>query len=222
MPETVNLFLGFDPGGKGNFGWSICWGDADQLEPPAKTGLANDAWDALNRVKCTIESLGLRGNSRVLATGIDAPLFWGAKGNRTIDQVLRDALKGTGFPPQEVGGTIQEVNSLQGACVVQGTLLAMYLNETPCRPKVTESHPKALRHLLARTGKHQDEHQMAEHLIKEMTTRKHELDATLAAVSAWAAIHHRRSGKWQNLYGQEPCPITPFNIPVSYWMPVPP
>ena len=110
-----------------------------------------------------------------------------------------------------VGGTVQAVNSLLGACTVQGILLTRYLSET-WRLMITESHPTALRYLLDLRG-HQD-------MVMRLTAglADHELDATLSAVSAWAAIQPNLPD-WQNLYVEEPYPIQPFNIPVSYWMP---
>ena len=43
MPEFTDIVLGFDPGGKGAFGWSVCRGVDGSLQPPAKTGLADRA-----------------------------------------------------------------------------------------------------------------------------------------------------------------------------------
>ena len=203
MPGFI---LGFDPGGEDHFGWSICEEADGQLQPPEETGLADDAWDAINQVRVRIP-----GNSRVLAAGIDAPLFWSRTGNRQADAVLRRTLTDNGFPALKVGGTVQAVNSLQGACTVQGILLTKYLSET-WDLTITESHPTALRHLLDHRG-HQD-------MVMRLTAglADHELDATLSAVSAWAAIQPNLPD-WQNLYVEEPYPIQPFNIPVSYWMP---
>ena len=67
MSETINLYLGFDPGGVGSFGWSVCREVGGQLEPPTRTGLANNAWDALNRVGGAIADIEHQGNARVLA-----------------------------------------------------------------------------------------------------------------------------------------------------------
>lgn len=48
---------------------------------------------------------------------------------------------------------------------------------------------------------------------------EHRLDATLAAVTAWA-MHTRQPG-WRDLYNQERCPVQPFDSSVNYWMPIP-
>ena len=219
MPESMDVFLGFDPGGtgsprdKGNFGWSICREVDGQLQR-VKTGLAKEAWDALDQVKSELEIHNRQGNTRVLAAGIDAPLFWTRTGGREIDAILRRALRDTGFPPIKLGGTVQSINSLQGSVVVQGTLLVRYLWAAGWDSLlITESHPRVLEHILS--------HTMVQRLtagLNAETGQNHERDATLCAVSAWAAA--RQPANWQNLYLLEPDPINPLDIPVSYWMPI--
>ena len=227
MPDFI---LGFDPGGRRHFGWSICEVADGQLQPPEATGLADDAWDTINQVQARI-----RGSSRVLAAGIDAPLFWSRIGNRQADAVLRRTLRDNGFPALRAGGTVQAVNRLQGACSVQGMLLASYLSET-WDLTITESHPTALRHLLDHVG-HRDmvirltaglaEYEQDPALClcgcwqaerPAPRLEDHGRDATLSAVSAWAAIQPNLPD-WQNLYVEELYPVQPFKIPVSYWMP---
>ena len=216
MSDALNTYLGFDPGGEGNFGWSIVVEVDGDLHPCPKTGLANDAWDAVVQVKDAIASLGFSGESCVRATGIDAPLLWNKRGNRAADGLLRNALKDTGFPSRRVGGTVQAVNALRGACVVQGSLLVRHLSET-WDQMITESHPKAFDHLLSQVGSPE---------MVDMTNRltsglaSHERDATLCAVAAFAALQHSSLPNWQNLY-EESCLIQQYDIPVSYWMPMP-
>ena len=101
MPERMDFILGFDPGGQGNFGWSVCRIDGDKLRRPAKTGLANNAQDAIDQVERSIEKLsdGFPEEPRVLAAGIDAPMFWSITGgNRRVDEIVRTVLKDKGFP----------------------------------------------------------------------------------------------------------------------------
>ncbi len=235
MPNPRGIILGFDPGGRGKFGWSVCETTGGQLLSPALTGLANDAWHAMDQVQKALPD-----NLPVLAAGIDAPLFWSKTGDRTVDIVLRQALRDTKFPASKLGGTVQTTNSLQGACVVQGLLLAKYLSETRWGLTITESHPRALCHLLHHMGQ-QD-------MIKRLTagladysqyaTRclcgceeaekppanlaDHKRDAILSAISAWAATSQPLTA-WQNLYDEnkDPHRIMPFDIPISYWMPIP-
>lgn len=215
MPERMDFILGFDPGGKGNFGWSVCRIDGDKLRRPAETGLATDAQDAIDRVERSIKKLsnGLPEGPRVLAAGIDAPMFWSITGgNRIVDVIVREALKNKGFPGA-TGGTVQDVNSLRGACLVQGILLGKYLHETYPTLEITEAHPKALEHLLKESGQSGKINPLMEGLVGA-----HERDATLAAFAAWSM--HQRSPGWQDLRSSEENPVQPFDTPVSYWMPI--
>lgn len=123
MPATIDIYLGFDPGGAsgGNrFGWSICREVDGWLEPPEKTGLAKEAWDALNQVEGAIRSFGDPNSLRVLAAGIDAPLFWTKTAIRTIDDRIRLELQATGFCPKKLPNAPAAINSLYGAVSVQG------------------------------------------------------------------------------------------------------
>ena len=218
MPATINLYLGFDPGGagrpkdKGKFGWSICREVDGWLEPPDKTGLAKEAWDALNQVKDAIASWENDGSAYLLhAAGIDAPLFWNRTGKREIDN------------EEHLGARPIPIGALYGAAAVQGPLLAKHLNDTWPHLAITECYPKALELVLASTGEHQEDHQMLmrlTHGLNATSGKNHERDATLAAISAWAAIH-QDTAKWRDLYRLEPNPINPFNLSVSYWMPIP-
>ncbi len=219
--EPVNLFLGFDPGGKDNFGWSICREAGGLLQPCPVTGLADDAWDAITQVKDKIASLYPQRNSCVRAAGIDAPLKWNkrgdSKGYRKADCELRKVLEDTGGPVNRVLAS----NSLVGAVVVQGPLLVRHLSETRDLT-ITESHPKALECLVNHTGQRQMVKSLTARLV---TTHKkdpthHERDATLSAVSAWAAIYEKPP-KWQNLYDWDPDLFNPSQLPVGYWMPIP-
>ena len=233
MPESDGFILGFDPGGVGHFGWSICETVDGKLKSCPRTGLANDACHAISQVR-----MALPDNLPVLAAGIDAPLFWSKKGGRRVDVVLRQTLKDTQFPASKLGGTVQTVNSLQGACVVQGLLLARYLMDTCWDLAITESHPKALCHLLCHTGQQDMVHRLTAGLADrkrdptlclcgcgdptkpKASLADHKRDATLSAISAWAAVYGTPP-RWQNLYVEveEPFRINPFNIPISYWMP---
>ena len=152
MPKPNGFILGFDPGGKGKFGWAICKVSHGQLQRPLKTGLADDACGALLEVKQELGHYSPSGHLPVLSAGIDAPLSWSKKGDRTVDLILRQQLKATNFPASKLGGTVQTGNSLRGACVIQGLLLAKYLNETGWGLTITESHPRALLHLLHHKG----------------------------------------------------------------------
>ena len=215
MTEPSGFVLGFDPGGKGRFGWSVCSTSGGTLLPTPKTGLADDALDALDAVRNALRHRDSDGQRSVLAAGIDAPLFWSTRGNRVVDDVLRRLLKTNGYPPRKLGGTVQQVNSLRGACLVQGVLLCSSLREKWDIP-LSEAHPKALRYLLLKSGE-SSQADMVQGLTAGLDD--HELDATLSAVAAWAMIH--RPQGWRDLYCQEPSPVHPLDTSVGYWMPNP-
>ena len=211
MSELEGIVLGFDPGGKGNFGWSVCLTTGGKLLPPLMTGLASDAPEAIRGVQDAMKSFAYLG-LEVLAAGIDAPMFWTRDGSRKVDDVIRAELKEKGFPPNKIGGTVQQVNSLQGACVAQGLLLADQLYGM-YQLQITEAHPTASFYLLGQLK--QDEE------IKELTAglTDHQFDATISAYAAWAML--KKFPGWRDIYQDEPGPVQPFGTPVSYWLPIP-
>ena len=211
MTGCNGFIMGFDPGGADKFGWSVCRVSYGQLQKPLETGLADDAKGALCKVKQVLGRHIPSGLPPVLAAGIDAPMFWSRRGNRRVDRDLRDQLKDS-CPKIRV----LAVNSLWGAVLVQGVLLGKYLREEWKDLKITEAHPRALWCLLRHLEQHEEEIKM----VKDLTTGlcRDELDATLAAVAAWAMI--QRPSGWRNLYDLECNPVQPFDTPVSYWMPI--
>ena len=135
-------------------------------------------------------------------------------------------MRSTDFPSPESGGLIiQTVNQLRGACVIQGPLLAKYVHEEEQWKDlpITESHPKALKHLPYKTKQPEAVMKMVGNAIKGLSS--HELDATWCAVAAWAMIHHKghKLPSWHDLYQceQKGSPVQPFCTPVIYWMPIP-
>ena len=210
MATAAGIVLGFDPGGQGNFGWSVCLTDGGNLLPPSKTGLGGDAEDVIGKVRMAMESLGLSG-AKVLAAGIDAPMFWSGKRNREIDDLISMEIKkggsaGKGKP------RVLAVNSLWGSVVVQGLLLANRLYQM-YEPKITETYPKVLLYLL---GELERDGEMKQ-LIAE-TGSEHERDAVISAYAAWAMLNG--FGGCRDIYLDEPDPVLPFVTPVSYWMPL--
>lgn len=210
MATAAGIVLGFDPGGQGNFGWSVCQTDGINLLPPSKTGLASDAEGAIHQVQQVMESLD-PSMLKVLAAGIDAPMFWDGKGNKEIDDLISKEIKkggssGKGKP------RVLAVNSLWGSVVVQGLLLANRLYRM-YEPKITETHPKALLYLLKELKQDGDMNQLIAGLGIEQ-----ERDAVVSAYAAWAMLNG--FGGWRDIYLDEPDPVLPFGTPVSYWMPL--
>ena len=211
MPEPMDFILGFDPGGIGRFGWSVCAEVNGLLQPPLQTGLADDALDAIIQAAAAMPA-----NPTVLAAGIDAPLFWSTRGNRQVDVVIRQALRDANYPGN-LAGTPIAVGGLRGSVLVQGMLLGRFLMDR-WNPPITESYPRAFYHLLHHWG---EPHivDMAEQAIANL--HEHVRDATLCAVAAWAMLHHQDLHGWQDLFVRENNPVQPFDAPVSYWMPIP-
>ncbi len=86
-------------------------------------------------------------------------------------------------------GTVQSVNSLKGAVLVQGILLAMKLREKKPEIAITETHPKAMLH--ARRQDYADF--FAEMGLRApMPVTEHEKDALVGAIVAREAA----LGRW--------------------------
>lgn len=207
----MGVLLGFDPGGLEAFGWCVVE-DAEELPLRfLEGGIAQGARDAFEAV---VE------HSDVLAAGIDSPLFWTTSGRR-VDSVLRDELK-TRAP--SAAGTVQAVNSLRGACLVQGVLLAMLLRERWPGLRISESHPKA--YLWLKGDASRDCHPRSVRLASldsvssippDIQPDDHVRDSAIAALSAWAMIHE--PPRWRDLFLQEENPYMPIGPPLGYWMP---
>ena len=210
MAKQANLLLGFDPGGKTErkFGWSVCHLQTLGVPPQVvETGVGVDAWDVFEAVsKVVRERFEF---SSIVAAGVDAPLFWGKRGDRNVDRFIRSALvKGRKV-------SVMAVNSLASSVTVQGVLLAKYLWEEFADIQITETHPSALVSLL-KAGDPQGSVS-----LDRMTSgiaNEHKRDATISAFAAWQML--RKPKGWIDLYPMEPSPVQPFSIPVQYWMPL--
>lgn len=193
----MQILLGLDPGGAGNFGWCIAQYTDDIPMIPLASGLSNNAHQAILFALASIPE-----GATLVSAGIDAPLFWSKTGTRNADHTVRHAIKQAGAP--HVSGTVQDINSLRGACLVQGMLAALELRDRYPELPITEAHPKALRWLLP-------------NLLDIEADSEHERDAMLAAVSAWAA--YKPSSDWEDLLAYEENSYTPVSMPVHYMMP---
>lgn len=211
----MGVLAGFDPGGEGSFGWCVAE-DAPTLPLNVRiSGVVNNAREA------NIAVLNhLHPGEQILAAGIDAPLLWIADDDRESDRIIRSQICALGCP----GGTVQHVNSLFGACLVQGMLTGILLRSSWPDLPITEAHPKAFLWQVGVANKHQKPPSislasMAKYLLSPTgREQSHERDAAIAALSAWAMIH--RPQDWQDLYLREQDPYSPITGPLGYWMPV--
>ena len=193
------VLLGFDPGGINSFGWAtLNLGEAGEFVS-LTTGVASNAPDA-------VRNAGQSADSAPAGVGIDAPLFWVQEGDRRTDSHIRNRVVAAGGH----AGTVNSVNSLRGACLVQGIFTARLVAASWPSAIVTEAHPKALLRLHAEA-----ERFVTEHLPP--ICEEHERDAALAAFAAWAAVTARSS--WCNLVLAEVAPFFPGGREVSYWFP---
>ena len=214
MGEPVNIFLGFDPGGEGRFGWSICQQEANQLGRLC-SGNASDAKEAISIVLNRLLPA-----YRVVAAGIDAPLFWSNTGrDRVVDRAIRRRL------PAAVQGQQQAVNkssvisirgrSMWSGLLIQGALLRDLLHRE-FRISITESHPRVLDYL--------DPGMRGQ--IRRLPPNVHERDSTFAAYAAWRMhqkVHGHGAANWNDLLPLERCPkfplLTVSLVSTGYWMP---
>jgi hypothetical protein len=212
----MGALLGFDPGGRGAFGWCIVEDSEELPLPVVAAGVGEDARDAFDQV---LEQLPPETNVR--AAGIDSPLFWTAS-DRRADQILRRDIAACGAPSP--GGTVQAVNSLRGACLVQGVLLGGLLRERWPALSISEAHPKAYLWLAGIANENQKPQSVDLATLAPLfadppdtESSEHARDSAIAALSAWAMVH-RPSG-WRNLFVEEEAPFMPIGQPLGYWMP---
>lgn len=191
------VWIGADPGGIEAFGVAVV------------DGSGNTRCVTVSSVDEAVRWIGAVGTP--LGIGIDAPMWWsaGKGGGRRADERLRAAY---GIP----SGTVQSVNSLRGAVLAGGALLASRMREAFPGVPITESHPKALLLALKLDGAAftkcfglqstwQDEHQR---------------DAAIAAVCVREGVQ----GRWpvdlaEDRYGLEQDPRRYWLAPVSYYWP---
>jgi predicted nuclease with RNAse H fold len=102
----VKLILGFDPGGNGRFGWAIAEAAKSLPLTVRETGQCSNSEEALRGLEERQDR-----EDEIVAAGIDAPLFWTARGSRSVDKILRKALVRLGCPNSS--GTVQNPNSLR-------------------------------------------------------------------------------------------------------------
>jgi predicted nuclease with RNAse H fold len=201
---SERYIVGFDPGGINAFGWAVLSGAHDQLTFIA-SGTCSSAKDAIEDVsaKCPLPPV---------AVGIDAPLVWAKSGDRKCDETVRglvlNAALATGR--RASSGTVSHVNSLRGACLVQGVLVATFAAERWPRTQITETHPKALRWIYPGLTIPHD-------CPSDIESRDHEWDAVIAAYSAFQFV--QRTEVWSDLYESELEKFLPSNYSATYWFP---
>ena len=203
------------PGGVHQFGWCVADGTADGIRI-RRSGLASHALGAFTAIVGALQV-----DEQPAAAGIDSPLFWVTDGDRAADKCIRRAMKTLGAP--NVGGTVQQVNSLRGACLSQGILVAHLLRQRWPHIRVSESHPKALLWLLKVATVKRSAIAIKVRDIPgvgcepDASCGEHERDAALGALAANAMLTAQAG--WRDLRLQERDAFEPIS-PVEYWMPM--
>ncbi|RJR32320.1 MAG: DUF429 domain-containing protein [Desulfobacteraceae bacterium] len=209
-------FIGLDPGGDGQFGWCVAEGTAWPLSLVSH-GCVRDAATAIQSL---LERLGPLED--VNAVGIDSPMFWTPSGSRLVDEIVRKAIRKAGAP--NVGGTVQHINSLRGACLIQGMVAAYLLRKAFPTMRITEAHPKALLWLIKVATQTRKVVDITMSHISEFITyngemiSEHERDAALGTLAASAMI--LAPAGWRDISLEEKDVFMPV-APTEYWMPIP-
>ena len=210
------LILGFDPGGVKQFGWCVTEDTPTGELKLRRSGIADHAAGAVSSALQSVDNL-----DEIGGVGIDSPLYWVTKGTRRADTLIRREMSRFGAP--NVGGTVQQVNSLRGACLAQGIMTAQLLRSEAPTVRITESHPKALLWLIEVATKERPVIDVRmSHLGKFIageadTLSDHQRDAALGAVAAWAMFVGLPG--WRDLFLDEDQTFVPV-APVEYWMPI--
>ena len=186
---TSQCWVGSDPGGRSAFGLAFV-----DVSGHVSCATVSSVDEAVRKITAVGEPLAL---------GIDAPMWWSAceGAGRMADERLRKR-----YP--NASGSIQSGNSLWGAALIGGALLASRIREEFPGIRITESHPKAL--LLAMNL---DEGKFAARFGVEMGSRnEHERDAVVAAICAREGFE----GRWPTDLAEERGPLE--QNPHAYWL----
>ena len=193
------FWVGADPGGKHHFGLVLL--DASGALTCASISSVDEA---VERIVSTGEPLGI---------GIDAPMWWSSDlaGAREADKRIRENYA---IHP----GTVQSANSLRGAALVGGAMLAFRIREAFPGTRITEAHPKALLHALKLDGPGF----ARRFAIADSWSNEHERDAAVAAVCAREGFE----GCWATDLGlarsrSEQDPRSYWLAPMHYYWPDP-
>ena len=175
------MWFGADPGGKRCFGVACLSNDGT-----FETDLVSGADEAVAWI--------LDRDNPIDGLGIDCPLWWSSQGSsdRHADKWLRRQ-----YRDLRISRTIQAANSLQGAVLIQGMMLAYRIRKRRGNVPITEAHPKVLTKALGIAGWE------ATSSYFELVDREpgdfHQRDALLAAIAAKMGF----TGAWKRDLAEE-------------------
>ena len=195
---TTIFVLGFDPGGAAAFGWSAL-ASTDGKVSLIGSGTCSSASAALEATTAAIPS-------RPAAFAVEAPLFWLPAGDRNADKMVRKMVCAAGGS----SGTVSHINSLRGACLVQGIMVTQMAATLWPDAQVSEAHPKALLRVSSAA-------QTFATTVLSKALTEHERDAGLAAFTALNLLS--TTVGWHNLVEYENGHHFPTGKTVAYWFP---
>ena len=188
---------GADPGGRGSFGLALL-----DASGGLQCSTVSSVEEAVDRIAGMDAPLGL---------GIDAPMWWAASESswRMADRKLRER-----YPA--ASSSVLSVNSLRGAALAGGMMLAFRVREKFPAVAITESHPKVLLSALAL-----DAAGFARQFgICPAWNNEHERDAAIAAVCAREGFEERWTTDLAlNRCSSEQDPKAHWLAPMHYFWP---
>jgi len=194
-----SVWIGADPGGRDNFDLAFLIDDSSKIDCVTVSSVD----EAIEKIlDISMNPLGL---------GIDAPMWWCGRegGGRKVDQRIRDEYRIS-------SGTVQSVNSLRGAALAGGALLAFQVRGF-C-PNITESHPKAL--LKAFYFDNWDEFASRYKIPDGCWQNQHEKDAIVAVICAREGFKCRwKADLSEGSYCTEQNPKNYWLSPMYYFWP---
>ena len=189
------LVAGFDPGGKKKFGWCVAELNESRLLI-IKAGTTHRAEWAFKEVATFVSER----NATLCAAGIDAPLYWSCSDpSRNADKHVMQCINMRDRSTSSDMPGVLAVNSLQGACISQGPIIAMMLERQYPKCVITETHPGALFYILPEKEQ-QDAQRAWETWKNNNESDEHQWDAI---ISAWAAIRTYTDSKESNIYDSD-------------------
>ena len=204
MTTSRRFWVGADPGGINSFGLAFLAEGESSEDAVIECTTVSSVDEAVKQILNKGELLGL---------GIDAPLWWSSQagGGRKVDQRLRST-----YGIQS--GTVQSLNSLRGAALIGGVLLAFRVRQKRPNARITETHPKAL--LKALYNDNWDEFAKEFSIPQLSCHNEHERDAIIGAICAREGF----SEKWDTDLAEDryPCEQIPLNcgfLSVNYFWP---
>jgi hypothetical protein len=198
-PLQNEYFVGFDPVARDNHSWAVIEVNGDDVIR-ITSGVAGSPSSALYEV---IEHL----SHPPKAVGVNAPLYWGADGDRKVDLSIRRRVIAMGGQPE----VVPSVNSQLGAVLVRGVIVAQLATRTWALSKATEVNPKALLLLYPQAN---------QFLYQQFSdpSNVRDRDAVVSAFAAWQGAI--RQLDWRDLARMDRQAFMPVSTDVAYWFPL--